>query len=195
MSGCLCVQWTVTPLTAPEPILICPGCGRARPFRSSGKFRLNANGKQLDAWLIYKCTSCAATWNRPLFERRAVRTLDPATLQALHSNDPRHAETLAFDVHQLRRHAPKVREAADVQVHKQVLRQESSAWSRLDILFAVPVPTSVRMDRLLARELQMSRTKVLELAGAKIRRQLRRPVRDGLRVTIARKALVRSDQA
>ena len=186
MSGSLSVQWTVTPLTAPEPILLCPGCGSARPFQSSGKFRLNANGKQLDAWLIYKCASCGTTWNRPIFERRNVRKIDPATLQALQSNDPDHADTIAFDLHQLRRHATKVREAADVRVHKKVLHEDCSAWSRLDIRFAVPIPTSVRTDRLLARELQISRTKVLEFASIKIRRLLRRPVRDGMCVSLKR---------
>ncbi|MEM1200849.1 MAG: DUF1062 domain-containing protein [Pseudomonadota bacterium] len=194
MSGCLSVQWTVTPLTAPEPILSCPGCGAARPFRSSGKFRLNANGKQLDAWLIYNCTSCGTTWNRPIFERRAVRTIDPARLQALQSNDPHHAQAIAFDVHQLRRCATNVREAAGVQVDKQVLRQDGTTWSRMEIAFAVPIPTSMRTDRLLAQELQISRTKVLASASTVTRRQMRRPVRDGLRVTIAREALERSDQ-
>lgn len=202
MPGCLTVQWTITPLTAPEPILSCPGCGSARPFRSSGKFRLNANGKQLDAWLIYKCTSCGTTWNRPIFERMAVRKIDPAVLQALQSNDPHHAEAVAFDLHQLRRCAPNVEEAADVEVHKQVLRQDDRAWSRLDIVFALPVATCVRMDRVLAQELGISRTKVQELAkvghlcaGANTRRQLRKPVRDGMHVTIAREAVMRNGQA
>ncbi len=201
MSGILSVQWTVTPLTAPEPIFSCPGCGNPCAFRSSGKFRLNANSKQLDAWLIYRCTSCGTTWNRPVFERMAVRKIDPATLQALQSNDPKHAEAVAFDLHQLRRHTPKVKVVADVHVDKQVLRDDCSAWSRMDILFTVPVPTSMRADRLLAQELEIPRAKVLELAsikhlraGAKTRRQLRRPVRDGLCVTIARQALMRSNQ-
>lgn len=195
MSVSLCVRWTVTPLTAPEPILPCPGCGSARPFRSSGKFRLNANGKQLDAWLIYKCTSCGATWNRPILERVTVRKIDPAVLQALHANDPNHADTIAFDLHQLRRHAPKVREVADVQVQRQVLLEGSGSWSQLDILFAVPVPTAVRTDRLLAQELQISRSKVLAFANAKTRRQLRRPVRDGMRITISREALLGNGEA
>ena len=54
-------------------------CGDSRRFRSSGKVRLNANGRKLDAWLIYKCESCDRTWNLPLLERAVVGGLDPAT--------------------------------------------------------------------------------------------------------------------
>ncbi|MGK6315295.1 DUF1062 domain-containing protein [Neorhizobium sp. DT-125] len=58
MCDILRVEWTVIPKSPPRPILSCAGCGSQRPFRSSGRIRLNASGKRLDAWLIYKCTAC-----------------------------------------------------------------------------------------------------------------------------------------
>src|SRR5438105_4609827 len=98
MSNSLRVRWTIVPRTAPQPWVACSACGSLRPFQSSGKIRLNANGKKLDAWLVYKCSACDKTWNRPLFERQNIRDISPATLAALQSNDPEWIRTQAFDL-------------------------------------------------------------------------------------------------
>jgi hypothetical protein len=70
MSNTVSIAWTIIAHTEPQPILNCSRCSGARPFRSSGLFRLNANGKRLDAWLIYRCAACDNAWNRTIFERR-----------------------------------------------------------------------------------------------------------------------------
>lgn len=186
MSGILSVRWTVTPITPPEPILFCTGCGSAKPFRSSDKFRLNANGKQIDAWLIYNCKTCGNTWNLPIYERTAVRSMDAATLASLQSNDPHLAEAVAFDVYRLRRHVHTLNEAATVEVSKQVLSNDACSWGLLDIVFRVPLATSVRTDRLLARELKVSRAQLQRLVSVEQsgRRFLRRPIRDEMRVSL-----------
>ena len=88
------VRWTIIPQIAPQPWIACSGCGGLRAFQSSGKIRLNANGRRLDAWLIYKCLACEKTWNRPIFERQTVRDISPAVLDALQSNDPLALEAL-----------------------------------------------------------------------------------------------------
>lgn len=38
-------------------------------FVNSGKFRVNANGKHLDVWLIYRCKKCKHSWNLSIYER------------------------------------------------------------------------------------------------------------------------------
>src|SRR5215510_3304859 len=103
MSDVLRVQWTITPRTAPQPWLACSRCGEARRFRSSDKIRVNANGRRVDAWLIYKCTSCGGTWNRPILERRPVRTIEPDFLAALCTSEVVLTRRLAFDADGLRR--------------------------------------------------------------------------------------------
>ena len=103
MSDILRVLWTVVLRIAPQPWLNCNRCRGIRLFRSSGKIRVNANGKRLDAWLIYKCISCDSTWNRPILERRHVRTLDPLFLMSLRASDPELMRRLAFDAEKLRR--------------------------------------------------------------------------------------------
>ncbi len=187
----LSVRWTVTPLTAPRPRLFCRDCGETQAFESSGKFRLNANGKRLDAWLLYRCLICETTWKRPVVERQPLQALDPGLLGALQSNDAALAESFAFDLAGLRRFAGEIEICSDVKVQKAVISGPICTPSRIAIEFSLPHPTAVRADRLLARELGLSRTRIAGLARQdKVRAalkgayQLRKPVTDGLQVHI-----------
>jgi hypothetical protein len=57
-------------------------------FRASGKFRVNANHKLIDAWLLVLCTGCGGTAKLTVLERMNVRSVRPALLDRLHDNDP-----------------------------------------------------------------------------------------------------------
>ena len=190
MCSTLQVRWTILPKTAPQPWIACSGCGGLRAFRCSDKIRLNANGRRLDAWLIYKCLACEKTWNRPIFERRNVRDIDPATLAALQSNDPDWIRAEAFNLEALRRKTQRVDEFAEFDIAKEI-RQETSDWTRLEIELMVPFPSSTRLDRLLASELKVSRTRLQALhEGGMLRTDsdradiLRRRIRNGTRVAV-----------
>lgn len=190
MSDVLRVQWTIVPRTAPQPWLACSRCGETRPYRSSDRIRVNANGRRVDAWLIYKCTHCDNTWNRPLLERRPVQAIDPQFLVALQASDAELVRRLAFDVEGLRRRAGRVEAFDDALVVKQVLSGDRTSARRLEILCIVPEPVGLRVDRLLASELRLSRSGVQHLArsGALVAfpagARLRRAVRDGMRLII-----------
>jgi hypothetical protein len=154
-------------------------------FRASGKIRVNANGKRLDAWLIYKCTSCDNTWNRPILERRHVSTIEPPLLASLQANDPALSRRLAFET--LRRKV-KVEHFDDATVRKEVVSESARPACRLEILCVVPAATGLRVDRLLSTELRLSRSRIqnMQNAGhlAACPDGLRRPLRNGLRVRI-----------
>jgi len=190
MSDVLRVQWTIIPQRAPQPWLRCSRCGEARAFRSSGKIRVNANGKRVDAWLIYRCTSCHSTWNRPILERRHVRAIDRQFLTSLQSNEPRLVRRLAFDVGELKRRSERVEEFDDARVIRNVLSAAIAPARWLEILCAVPEPTGLRVDRLLASELGVSRSwirRLEETAALAMLPQgvrLRQPVRDGMRFVV-----------
>ncbi|WP_234889888.1 DUF1062 domain-containing protein (plasmid) [Agrobacterium vitis] len=156
MCNTLRVRWTIIPQTAPQPWIVCSGCGGLRASQSSGKIRLNANGRKLDAWLIYKCVTCEKTWNRPIFERQNVRDIDPVVLEALQSNDPQWIRTETFNLEALRRKSQRVDEFADFRIEKAILH-ETDNWTKLQIELVVPFPTSTRLDRLLASELSVSK--------------------------------------
>lgn len=188
MSDRLSVRWTIVPRDCPRPVFACPTCGGDRPFHPSGKLRLNANGKRLDAWLIYKCDDCDHTWNRPIYERRLASELSSDDLAALRSGDPAFVRRLAFDLAALRRKTSMILQSEEVNVEKVVIGGPAQATD-IEITLAVPYPIGLRLDRLLATELGLARNRIAALAGEGRLvvgggKALRRPPRDGQSVQL-----------
>ena len=191
MSSTLRVRWTIAPAIAPRPLINCNRCGDIKPYRCSEKFRVNANGKRIDVWLIYRCVSCDNSWNFTILERRNRHDIEPALLAALESNDPALARRFAFDAAALRNRAGRVEESPDVTVRKELLNGEPGQADALALELRLEGTTPLRLDRLLAGELGLSRSRLqtlddrgrlaIEPDGAKA---LRKPVRDGLAARI-----------
>lgn len=76
----------VVPTRLPLVRRRCHVC-RAERFRPSGKFRVNANHKLVDAWLLVLCTGCGDTVKLTILERKTVRSIRPDLLDRLHDND------------------------------------------------------------------------------------------------------------
>lgn len=74
----------------------CHACA-SDTFRTSGKFRVNANHKLLDVWLLALCTTCGETTKLTVLERLNVRSIHPELLDRLHDNDPGLAAELLQD--------------------------------------------------------------------------------------------------
>nr|WP_239134980.1 DUF1062 domain-containing protein [Streptomyces sp. SID12488] len=74
----------------------CHACA-SESFRASGKFRVNANHKLIDAWLLVLCTACGDTAKLTVLERMNVRSVRPELLDRLHDNDPGLAAELLQD--------------------------------------------------------------------------------------------------
>lgn len=184
-------RWTIIPKDTPQPWIACSGCGDLRQFRSSGKIRLNANGRKLDAWLIYKCRDCDRTWNYPLFERRSVDDISAADLAALHASDPVWVRQREFDIAGLHGKAWRIDEGSGFEVHKEVLCGPEGDPRRMEITLIVPLPVSLRLDRLLCRELALSRSMLQALhkrgklvIDPDLKDGLRRRVKDGTHVIL-----------
>jgi hypothetical protein len=89
-------NWVVVPTCLPTIVRRCHACGSDR-FRATGRFRLNANHKLLDAWLLALCAACGDTTKLTVFERRQVRSVPSRLLDRLHHNDPGLAAELLED--------------------------------------------------------------------------------------------------
>jgi hypothetical protein len=162
-----------------------------KAYRCSEKFRVNANGKRIDVWLIYRCIECDNSWNFGILERCNRRDIEPALLQAFESNDPTLARRHAFDIVALRNRAGRVEEFSDVAVHKHRVGDKSESVAALEITLALEMPTSLRLDRLLANEFGISRSRlqapeerrllIVDQDGAKA---LRRPARQGMTIRV-----------
>lgn len=84
------------PTCLPTVLRRCHTCASDR-FRANGKFRVNANHKLLDAWLLVLCTSCGETAKLTVLERTHVRSVRPELLDRMHDNDPDLAAELLQD--------------------------------------------------------------------------------------------------
>lgn len=186
MSGTLDILWTVTSTDLPRLLLHCRRCGVARGFSSSGKFRLNANGKKLDAWLVYRCDTCGDSHNRVVFERRGRNEVAPELIDALHRNDPALARRIACDLSGIGHRTGWFEAASRFTVAKRLIQPAPADASRLVIRIAGENLPAMRADRLLARGLGLPRGEVGALArsgrlvvGDAGVKALSRPLRDG----------------
>ena len=80
-------NWVVVPTCLPLVRRRCHACASER-FRARGKFRVNANHKLIDAWLLALCTACEETAKLTVLERVTVRSIPRELLDRLHHNDP-----------------------------------------------------------------------------------------------------------
>jgi hypothetical protein len=92
----LATQWLVYTTGLPLIRRRCLRCKSAQ-YRSHGKFRVNANGKLLDVWLLALCVGCGETVKLTVLERVHVRAIDPSTLTRFHDNDMELAAKLLAD--------------------------------------------------------------------------------------------------
>ncbi|WP_216209289.1 DUF1062 domain-containing protein [Amycolatopsis aidingensis] len=89
-------NWVVEPVCLPLVRRRCHVCASER-FRTSGKFRVNANHKLIDVWLLALCSACGETTKLTVMERITVRSIRPELLDRLHDNDPGLAAELLED--------------------------------------------------------------------------------------------------
>ena len=80
--------WLIVPDQLPTVIRRCPKCKGKTEFQNSGKFRVNANGKLLDVWLIYRCSHCDTSWNMTIIERANPENIDKEEYKGFLSNSP-----------------------------------------------------------------------------------------------------------
>ena len=153
-------NWVVMPTCLPVVLRRCHACASER-FRANGKFRVNANHKLIDAWLLVLCTACGETAKLTVLERVNVRSVRPELLDRLHDNDPGLAAELLQDPVVQRRN----RIALD---WDGAWRLDTGGSDRLDrevievsVRFAARIP--VRPVRLIAEGCGLSRAEVERL--------------------------------
>src|SRR5687768_12130588 len=90
------VLWVVRELGLPAIVKACVSC-RSTRHHPTGKFRVNANGKLLDVWMLIWCELCGRTAKIPIHERIRVRALEHERLLMFENNDPAMVRRLAMD--------------------------------------------------------------------------------------------------
>ena len=83
------ITWVVRAQALPALVRPCPDCrASVTRHRATGKFRVNANGKLLDVWLLVGCSRCGRTSKVPVHSRIHVRKLPDAQRMRFEGNDP-----------------------------------------------------------------------------------------------------------
>lgn len=89
--------WEVVPTTTPIYMRRCSKCKSMMPYYCSEKFRINAQKKILDVWLIYKCIKCDNTCNIDVLRRISPQSIDKNLYKKFQDNDVKISWNYAFD--------------------------------------------------------------------------------------------------
>jgi len=192
MRELLRVTWAVTPLRPPVAWRHCSHCGKSRRFQTSEKFRVNAQKKCIDVWLIYRCEVCEASWNLPILERVAVGEISHSDLADFTQNDPALARRYAFDLTRLRRHAARLEAAPEYIVDKTHVSGSRLDAGMLEVTLKLRGPCESRLDWLLARKFELSRGSIARLAKREVL-TVTPTTRKGVRAMLADGQLIRID--
>lgn len=157
------VRWRVVPQHTPRVLRRCTNCGTVRRFASSDRFRLNAQQVTIDVWLIYKCMECDCTWNCTIISRCPIKSIEPRTYSLFESNDEQLAWSYAFDYRLLSGAGLQLDTTFEVRVETSETAPDYRADRPRIVIIESRYPRIIRLDRLLAQQLGISRTSVQEL--------------------------------
>ncbi|MBO4269382.1 DUF1062 domain-containing protein [Microbispora triticiradicis] len=153
------LPWVVRRTRLPLLSMRCVGCPSESATTGEGRFRVNANGKLLDVWLLVRCVSCDRTSKLTVHERVPVRSLDPAELHGYRVNDPELVASRLLDPLLARRNRFTLDWTGAWRLDTPAAWLDEAWPVRVEVVFEDPVP--VRPDRLIAQGLGLSRNEVL----------------------------------
>ncbi len=152
-------QWIIIPDELPSVLKKCSKCGEKTEFKNSGKFRVNANGRLLDIWMIFRCSRCETSFNMSIYERLEAGRVDQAEYKGFLNNSPDLILRYGNDRNLFARNKA---EASKNRTEYQVMTGETAKPCLDAEIMEVEVKISagfdLRVDALLVRQLSESRS-------------------------------------
>ncbi|ONK14180.1 hypothetical protein STBA_49590 [Streptomyces sp. MP131-18] len=153
------LPWAVRRTRLPLLALRCVACPSGRATLGNGRFRVNANGKRLDVWLLANCVSCDRTGKLTVHDRVPVRSLPAVLLAGYSDNSPSLVVDTLLDPLIARRNRFALDWNGCWELHASPVPEDP--WPlRITVAFDDPVP--VRPERLIARGLGISRNEIAD---------------------------------
>lgn len=152
------VIWRIRYHEMPHVIRYCKQCGKKTEFFCSNLFRVNAQRRYLDIWLIYKCVNCDMTWNAEVYSRISPQTLPGELLERFYCNEKALAEEYAMNMEFLKRNGAEVL-LPEYSVEGSVFSAEEE--TELEILNEYALP--VKVSAVVRRKLGLSQKAYLKL--------------------------------
>lgn len=173
------VEWTVTPKSTPKVIRNCPKCGEKTHYINSTKFRVNANGKNIDVWLIYNCNKCKSKWNMTIHERTNPKDIDPDQYDRYIRNDKELAHQIGFDpVFHKRNHSELIYDSVEFDVSVRKIDENHINHNTQEVTIRCPLSINLRLDKLLAEYMSISRSKLSKSLSEDL--PLKKKIKDGM---------------
>lgn len=145
------IYWEVHSLSNTTVRRHCKRCGTQRDFAPTGRFRINANKRKLDVWLMYRCTQCGNGWNLPLYERVPPQSLPKAERLALQQNDAATAQKYATNAALLAKHGCAVAPPA-----WEVVGETPPFGRTVRLVLHSKIPLPIRAAKLVRQKLGLS---------------------------------------
>ena len=153
--------WVIRELGLPAIVKACVSC-RSTRHHPTGKFRVNANGKLLDVWMLICCDRCGRTSKIPTHERIYVQALKSKRLLMFENNDPAMVRDLTMNGALAGEAAYQLDWSGTWELETDMpsceLERGDPAPLKVIIRFELPVP--IRVEKLLATGLGLSRSAV-----------------------------------
>jgi hypothetical protein len=156
--------WAVRASGLPAIVKPCMDCSGTRHL-PSGKFRVNANGKLLDVWLLLCCTACGLTSKVPVHERAPVQSLERARRLAYETNDPAMVRELTMSAALAARNGYRLDWTGTWELESDSPSYSPDVSAPLTVLVSFELPAPVRVERLLMLGLGRSRAEVRRMVA------------------------------
>ncbi|UBU13528.1 DUF1062 domain-containing protein [Nonomuraea gerenzanensis] len=153
------LPWVVRRVRLPLLALRCVGCSSGRATAGGGRFRVNANGKLLDVWLLVNCVLCDRTSKLTVHDRVPVRSMPAGLLAGYSADSPSLVADTLLDPLFARRNRFALDWDGCWELHAPPVPE--GPWPlRVAVTFDDPVP--VRPEQLIAHGLGMSRREIAQ---------------------------------
>ncbi len=154
------ITWEVKFLSPPRTLRHCKKCGAKTEHASSGAFRVNAQKKCLDVWLVYRCAHCRTTWNLTILSRVSPGGVGRELLDKFTANDAELARRYAMDAELLNRNGAET-EAPAYCVEGEAA--DFTAGTRLRIV--CDAPCSLKAAKVVREKLSLPRSAFEDMAA------------------------------
>ena len=135
------VVWTIQYSAPPTILRYCKKCGRKSEYACSKEFRVNAQQKILDIWLIYKCVCCKTTWNSTIYSRVSPQHIGADLLERFHSNDEILAMQYAMEASLLQKNGVEIKMPA-YQVMGEEISLQKPSKIKIQSQYSLPLKIS-----------------------------------------------------
>lgn len=146
------IHWEVQYLSPPKTMHYCKRCGMKTQYSSSELFRVNAQQKSLDIWLIYKCSSCKSTWNMTIYSRINPKSIGKTLLDQFTNNDRALAQRYAMDTDLLKRCG------AEIEAPSYIVAGEMIDFTKdTELKISSRYSAKIRVSKILRQKLSLSK--------------------------------------